>query len=221
VALTILGDVYYKEYFQFLFDRTNEVQPFTLRAQEMVGKSVEDIIRVSFYPEWSIESTDRHGAGTPSFINIRPLPYCWLHIQEAEDQRFDAGEWHDFELLIENNGNCAVEVTVTLDMPEGFEFSLPLMKLQIKEKGVGTFPIQIKQTSSGSKEGNLKVSVSSDIPGQYNHDQIEVKYQTVGKFQQFMSSALVIAFILIGLATFITAFIMIFRRVKQKKRSYQ
>ncbi len=216
VTLTILGDAYFSESYLFIFDRTNEVEEFTLLGQDMQALSVENIYQISLYPEWSIDNPQRNGAGVPAFVNIRPLPYCWLRIQEVEDQQFDVGKWHEIELLIENNGNSDATVNVYVDVPEGFEVSIPNMDFRICEKKVDVFPIRIKQVSGTGKEGSITVRARSSTPGQFNQAQTDVKFQTVGRFSKILSSALVIAFILIGIGTIITAIVMIIRNYRKR-----
>jgi hypothetical protein len=221
VSLTILGGLYLSEYFYFRFDRTKEVEEFLIILPEAAGASVDNSYSIRFYPEWSMSSPERHGAGESTETHVSYLPYGRVHVREMEEVRFDVGEWEEVEVIAENNGNCDAMLTISADGGSGIEVEFTSNAIHVTEGTVAIFLARIKQGSGGGKDGSIRITVTSSIEGEQSTGETYLEYRTTGRVANFLSSTLFIVFLLIGTVTFITAFILVLRRfrgIKRKKR---
>jgi hypothetical protein len=218
VSLTILGGIYLSEYFQFQFDRAKEVEEFLLILPEATGASVDNSYNIRFYPEWSMSSPQRHGAGESTEVQVNYLPYGRIYVREMEEVRFDVGEWEEVEVITENNGNCDATLTISADGGSGIEVEFDSNTIQVIEGTVAIFLARIKQGSGGGKDGTIRFTVTSSVEGEQSKGETYLEYRTTGKVANFLSSTLFIVFLMIGIVTFITAFILILRRFRGRNR---
>jgi len=218
VSLKILGGLYLSEYFQFRFDRSKDVENFLITIPEMTGASVDSSYLIRFYPEWSISSPQRHGAGEPTETHVNYLPYGCIRVREMEEVRFDVGEWEEVEVLAENNGNCDTTLTISSDGERGIEVEFASNAIMVPEGTVGIFLVRLRQGSGGGKDGTIRFSVSSSVEGEQSTGETYLGYRTTGKVANFLSSGLLILFLMIGIVTLLTAVLLVLRRSRGLKR---
>ena len=219
VALDIIGSIAHTQNLLFTLDRSNNVEEFIVEVPPILGALVDEDIFIRFHTSWYTHSPERTGTGGSDEARIYPVPYGSVHVQDRKKVIFDVGDNYEFEVLVENNGNCEAHITMSLEVDGNLEVSYPTLHFVVQARNVGYYPFLLKQKSGAGTSGKLTVTARSNITGLKYLSMVVIEYQTRGKALAFLWDPIVIAGLIILLVVIASGSFIVYRKMKKKGKS--
>jgi hypothetical protein len=163
--------------FGVLFFRGYESQEFQGPVVISRSTSAYEPQYYSYWGTWKTENPQANGEVAEQMCKVWALPFGDVKIASVGDLEIKENNWKEFDVPVENHGNCHADVTLDISSEEDLEIRITPGTMQISEKTFDTFSVRIKAGPDSPDEGQIKMTATSSVTGSNMKDVYVIYYQ--------------------------------------------
>ena len=215
----------YSSLFEYNFNQFDDDMDVSIYMRTHLDLRGGDIVSLEITADWIYEKTSQGGRVPESFFTRIYVPvHGYVEISTFGTETvidMDVGEWKIFEIEVSNRGNRASEFAMTtVEIPDDVEIEFEENVFSLNSYQTKFIKTMIRQGSGDGKEFDIRISVSSDLPGNNSMKELNLSIRTQAEKESFntfnIGSMMLLFFILFCIFIF-SFFIILWIRTKNRK----
>jgi uncharacterized protein YuzE len=163
--------------FEFILHRSLPVMDFQVTLTISKSNSANVPRVYNFWGNWITESPRANGPISEVFCEVWALPFGEVHFSDIGYILVKEGKWYDLEIPISNNGNCPAKITITIETENNVNIDISQATIDVPHKDVDQFKVRIKTGSGSPDQGDVKMTITSNIQGKNMKDVHTIQYE--------------------------------------------